>query len=115
MIKFLFILLISLVSIKSIALTTKEFFQICASTEVEHCDQVPILQAYIGGGLDLLSVLDEQTNYLQKIYCTGPESLFDVSKVMKFMKEHEQKYASENAMRVFIRYFEERGGCKDAI
>jgi len=92
------------------ALTMKDFIAICESTD-KACDEHPILQAYIGGSLDLIAVLDEETEYLDKVYCKEPKGLFDVSKIIKFMELHQIEYAQKNSMLLVIRYFEENGGC----
>ncbi len=93
------------------ALTTDEFFAICASAPVA-CNEHPILQAYVGGALDLLATLDEQTNYLGTIYCKDPKDLFDVADIMRFMESHREDYAGQNAMLLVVRYFEREGGCR---
>lgn len=94
------------------ALTMQQFSDICDSSPKE-CVDYPVLQAYVGGALDLLATLDERTDYLDKIYCKEPEALFDVAKIIRFMELRKEQYAKENAMLVFIRYFEEQGACSD--
>jgi hypothetical protein len=93
------------------ALTTEEFFTICESAPVE-CTEHPALQAYIGGALDLLATLDEQTDYLETLYCTDPRELFDIPAIIGFMQAHREEYAERNAMLLLVRYFERRGGCE---
>ena len=93
------------------ALTTDEFFAICASAPVP-CHEHPILQAYVGGALDLLATLDEQTAYLGSVYCKDPADLFDVTAIMGFMETQRKDYASRNAMLLVVRYFEHHGGCE---
>ena len=92
------------------SLTMEEFTAICYSIKGD-CTEHPILQAYVGGALDLIATLDEQTNYLTEIYCKKPATLFKVPNVIRYMKKHQEAYASQNAMLLFIRYFEEKGGC----
>jgi len=87
-----------------------QFISICESTD-KPCEEHSILQAYVGGSLDLIAVLDEETEYLDKIYCKEPKDLFDVSKIIKYMESHKIEYAQRNAMVLLIRYFEKNGGC----
>ena len=92
------------------ALTMKQFSDLCSSS-AEECSDHPILQAYVGGALDLLATLDERTVYLEKMYCKEPKKLFDVPTIIHFMMQRSEQYAKDNAMLVLVRYFEERGGC----
>lgn len=92
------------------ALTMADFLAICESTE-KSCAEQPILQAYVGGSLDLIAVLDEETEYLQKLYCKDPSDLFDVSRIIEFMESHQAEYAQDNSMLLVIRYLEENSGC----
>jgi len=94
------------------ALTMTDFITICESTD-KTCDEHRILQAYVGGSLDLIAALDEETEYLDKVYCKEPKNLFDVSRIIKFMESHQVEYAQKNAMLLVIRYLEENGGCKN--
>ncbi len=93
------------------ALTMKQFSDICHSSPGE-CSDHPIIQAYVGGALDLLATLDEQTDYLEKVYCNKPKELFDVPAIIRFMELRREQYATDNAMLVLVRYFEEQGGCQ---
>lgn len=92
------------------ALTIKQFSDICDSSPGE-CSEHPMLQAYVGGALDLLATLDEKTDYLDKLYCKEPKELFDVPNIIRFMTRQGEEHATENAMLVLVRYFEEQGGC----
>ncbi len=103
--------MISLYSPGTHALTMGHFVEICDSTPGE-CSNHPILQAYVGGALDLLAALDEETEYLDTLYCKEPQELFDVPTIIRFMQEHQEGYAKRNAMLLVIRYFEENGGCQ---
>lgn len=92
------------------ALTMKQFSDICRSSP-EECSDHPILQAYVGGALDLLATLDERTDYLGRVYCKESKELFDVPTIIRFMVQRSEQYAGDNAMLVLVHYFEERGGC----
>ena len=104
-------LLLTLHTTSATALTMKQVSNICHSSPGE-CSDHPIIRAYVGGALDLLAVLDEQTDYLGKVYCKRPTELFDVSAIIRFMEPRSEQYTTDNAMLVLVRYFEERGGCK---
>lgn len=104
-------LLLSLHAPNTLALTMKQFSDICHSSSGE-CSDLPITRAYVGGALDLLATLDERTDYLGKVYCKKPKELFDVPSIIRFMELQSEQYATDNAMLVFVRYFEEHGGCK---
>ncbi len=93
------------------ALTTDEFFAICESA-AGRCQEHPVLQAYVGGALDLLATLDEQTEYLDEVYCKHPRGLFDVAAIMEFMQAQREGYGDRNAMLLVVRYFERHGGCE---
>jgi len=107
----LIILLLSLYAPSATALTMKQLTDICHSSPDE-CSDHPIIRAYVGGALDLLATLDEQTGYLGKLYCKKPKELFDVPAIIRFMELRSEQYATDNAMLVLVRYFEEHGGCK---
>lgn len=92
------------------ALTMTEFARICQSGPVA-CSEHPILNAYVGGALDLIAMLDEQTDYLGKVYCKPPKTLFDVPAIIRYMEARQSEYADRNATLVLIRYLEENGGC----
>ncbi len=104
-------LLLTLHATSTTALTMKQVSDICHSSPSE-CSDHPIIQAYVGGALDLLATLDEQTDYLEKVYCKKPKTLFDVPAIIRFMELRSEQYASDNAMLVLVRYFEEHGGCR---
>ena len=104
-------LLLQLHAPSASALTMKQFSGICHSFPGE-CSDHPIIQAYVGGALDLLATLDERTDYLEKVYCKEPKELFDVSAIIRFMELRSDQYATDNAMLVLVRYFEEHGGCQ---
>lgn len=93
------------------ALTTAEFMQVCASADLS-CSEHPLLHAYIGGGLDLLATLDEETAYMETVYCGDPKDLFDVPAIIRYMEDRQAAYADRNAMLLVVRYFEEHGGCE---
>ena len=99
-----------LLSSQASALTMSEFKAICESSTTE-CKEYPILQAYVGGALDVVAVLAEETKYLDKLYCESHSTLFDVKRIIPFMEQHQEEYASKNAMLVLIKYLEEQGGC----
>lgn len=107
----LMILLLPLYVPSASALTMKQVYDICHSSPGE-CSDHPIIRAYVGGALDLLATLDEQTDYLGKVYCMKPEELFDVSAIIHYMERRGEQSASDNAMLVLVRYLEEHGGCK---
>lgn len=92
------------------ALTMDQFTAICNSGQ-EDCSENPILQAYVGGALDLIAMLDEETDYLTEVYCMKPAELFDVAAIIRFMDKYRKAYATRNAMLLVIRYLEEQGGC----
>jgi hypothetical protein len=93
------------------ALTMRQFAAAC-DAYASDCSTHPTLQAYVGGALDLLATLDEQTNYLTPLYCTDPQGLFDVPAIIEYMQRYSEQYAADNAMLALVRYFEEHGGCK---
>ena len=93
------------------ALTMEQVSDICHSSSGE-CSDHPVIRAYVGGALDLLAMLDEQADFLGKVYCKKPKELFDVPAIIRFMEQRSERYATDNAMLVLVRYFEERGGCK---
>lgn len=104
-------LLLSLHPSSALALTMKQVSEICHSSSDE-CSNHPIIRAYVGGALDLLATLDERTDYLGKVYCKKPKELFDVSAIIRFMELRSERFATDNAMLILVRYFEEIGGCK---
>ena len=92
------------------ALTMEQVTSFCQSYNVD-CSQSPFLQAYVGGALDLIAMLAEETEYLAQIYCEEPKTFFDVPAIIRYMLKHQAEYADRNAMLLLIRYLEEKGGC----
>ncbi len=93
------------------ALTAIEFSNICKTVEGE-CSQHPILNAYVGGALDLIASLQEQDLTATKVYCKEPKEIFNVPRIISYMDEHSHLRAKQNAMVLLINYFEEFGGCE---
>ena len=104
------ILFLSLYTPSSLALTMKQVSDICESSSGE-CSDHPIIRAYVGGALDLLATLDERTDYLEQVYCKEPKELFDLKAIIAFLQSRSDQYATDNAMLVLVRYFEEHGDC----
>lgn len=105
------ILLLALHTPSASALTMKQVFDICHSSSSE-CSNHPMIQSYIGQAFDLLATLNEQMDYLGKMCCKKTKELFDVPAIIRFMELRSEQYATDNAMLVLVRYFEEHGGCK---
>ena len=95
------------------AITVQEFKLICnaSNTEKISCDEHPMINAYIGGGLDLVASLDEGTKYLGKLYCEQPETLFDVKTIIRFIERSKQEYDNQNAMFRLVAYLEQHSNC----
>ena len=108
----LIILLLMMNTSNAPALTMKQVSDICQSSSGK-CSDHPIIRAYIGGALDLLATLNERTNYLEKVYCKDPKALFDIQAIIHFMKQQSKQNATDNAMLLFVRYFEAHGGCNE--
>ena len=94
----------------SFALTLDQFIGICESNQGE-CSDHPIANAYVGGALDLIAVLDEETDYLQKIYCESPGELFNIPAIIRYMQQRRAEHASKNAMIPVLQYLVENGDC----
>ncbi len=93
------------------AMKISEFAQICETAPMP-CAEIPFIQAYVGGALDLLAALDEDTDYLSPIYCVPARELFDTGKIITFMEAHQNENPSRNAMLLVIQFMEEEGGCE---
>ncbi len=92
------------------ALRVAEFMTICARSGTA-CEQVPVLNAYVGGGLDLIAMLHEETDYIEPVYCKNPRTLFDVPAIIRFVEKHHDGNEEKNAMLLVIRFLETHGGC----
>ena len=92
------------------ALRVEEFMAICTAAGRE-CAEVPILNAYVGGALDLVAMLHEETEYIEPIYCRDPELLFDVPAIIRYIEARRAGNEDKNAMLLVIRFLEEHGGC----
>lgn len=102
--------LLSLLSGRADALSIAEFAAICDSSPGP-CQEIPVIQAYIGGALDLIAMLDEETDYLATIYCRPPRDFFDVGDIIRYFEERRNDRPERNAMLLLVRYLEEKGGC----
>lgn len=92
------------------ALTVSGFMDLCKQSG-RPCEEVPLLQAYVGGALDLIAVLHEETDYIQPVYCKDPRVLFDVATIIGFIENRREGYEQRNAMLLVVRFLEEHGGC----
>ena len=92
------------------ALTVSGFMDLCKQSG-RPCEEVPLLQAYVGGALDLIAVLHEETDYIQPVYCKDPRVLFDVAAIIGFIENRREGYEQRNAMLLVVRFLEEHGGC----
>ena len=92
------------------ALTVSGFMDLCKQSG-RPCAEVPLLQAYVGGALDLIAVLHEETDYIQPVYCKDPRVLFDVAAIIGFIENRREGYEQRNAMLLVVRFLEEHGGC----
>lgn len=107
---FLLTLLLSAYTPPAKGLTVKQFADICHSSAMK-CSDRPVVQAYIGGALDLVATLDEKTDYLAPLYCKDPKEIFDIPAITLFIQKQAEQHASDNAMLMLVRYFEKHGGC----
>ena len=94
----------------SFALTMGDVDAVCRSYAGD-CSEIPFLQAYVGGALDFVAMLDEETAYLQPIYCIEASEFFDAPTIIRYMLANQKGYGDKNAMLLVIRFLEERGGC----
>lgn len=108
----LVLLIVALLPKQASALSMEQFMAICKSSSVTQCKDHPMLQAYVGGSLDMIAMLDEETDYLARVYCRAPKALFDVGAILEFMEKEAEGHGSKNAMLLVIRYLEEQGGCR---
>lgn len=92
------------------ALRVSQFVAICEQAKMP-CEEVPILNAYIGGGLDLIAGLHEDTDYVRPIYCKDTKHLFDVAAIIGFIEEHQAGNENKNTMLLVIRFLETYGDC----
>ena len=92
------------------ALRVAEFMAICEQAGQE-CEKIPILNAYVGGALDLVAMLHEETDYIEPIYCKDPKLLFDVPAIIRFVEKNQAGNEEKNAMLLVIRFLEAYGGC----
>ena len=100
----------ALIPLNAQALTAAEFMDVCRQSG-RPCADVPVLQAYVGGALDLIAVLHEATDYMEPIYCKDPKLLFDVPAIIGFIEQHHVDNAEKNAMLLVVRFLEQYGGC----
>lgn len=92
------------------AMTIKEFDSICSAATIP-CQDNPFIQAYIGGALDLLAMLDEETDYLEPLYCVPKQGLFATTPIIDYVLAHKNERPTRNVMMLMIQYLEEKGGC----
>ncbi|MEM1229764.1 MAG: hypothetical protein AAGI15_04445 [Pseudomonadota bacterium] len=99
-----------LVPVAAQALSLAQLKQICRQAGSD-CAQLPMAQAYVGGALDLVAMLDEETEYLGPLYCRAPQDLFDVPAIIGHLLELDASWQEKNAMLGVIDYLERNGGC----
>jgi len=59
----------------------------------------------------LIATLDENTDYLSKIYCRDASELFDVAKIVDYMLQAPDGEGDSNAMLRVVRFLEDEGKC----
>lgn len=94
----------------ALPLSIKDFATICDSTTVP-CEELPVMQAYVGGALDLIATLDEKTDYLETIYCEDKSELLKTGPIIDYVMSHKDEMPNRNAMMLLIQYLVEEGGC----
>ena len=92
------------------ALRVGEFLAICEQAD-RPCEEIPILNAYIGGGLDLIAGLHEDTDYVRPVYCKDTKLLFDVAAIIRYIEENKSGNENKNAMLMLVRFLEIYGDC----
>ena len=108
---FLGFVMIALTAVPSAqALRVSEFVAICEQANMP-CKDVPILNAYVGGALDLIAALHEDTDYIKPIYCKDTKQLFDVPAMIKFIETHQSGNENKNTMLLLIKFLETYGDC----
>ena len=100
-----------LTPVRSNALSVDDLLDGCAQAGAP-CKELPWAQAYIGGALDLIAMLDEETDYLGQVYCKTPGEISDVPGILAFIEQHRKGNGDKNAMMLVIRFFETYGGCR---
>lgn len=106
------VLLLQFFPVGAFALTATQVEQICSEFSGD-CAAHPLLQAYVGGALDLVAVLQEEGEFSgAPLYCLQERQLFDVAAIIRFMQAGAAEARDRNAMFLLVRYLKERGGCK---
>ncbi|MEO0423192.1 MAG: hypothetical protein AAF184_12695 [Pseudomonadota bacterium] len=93
------------------AMTVADFQGICERVEGS-CENSPLLNAYIGGSLDMIATLDERTDFLGEVYCRPTKELFDVAAIIRYAQRAARAAEPKaNAMTLVVAYLVEEGGC----
>jgi len=93
------------------ALTLAQFNAICADQPVP-CTQHPALHAYIGGAIDLLVAMRQNSDYLSPMTCALTPQHLDVNTIITFMTEYEPQSPERDAMAVLLEYLQAELPCK---
>ncbi|RBP51740.1 hypothetical protein [Arenicella xantha] len=105
-----FCLLMVVLSCSAQALTVGQVQGICAEYDTS-CRDNPFLQAYVGGGLDMLATLKEQGTLTGIQLCEPSDELFDVDKILDFLSSAKDDAKAKNAMHQVISYLQREGSC----
>lgn len=106
----LFLLVLGLPTM-SAAMTVADLKGICERVEGP-CESSPLLNAYIGGSLDMIATLDERTEFLGEVYCRPTEEFFDVAAIIRYAQRAARRAEPKaNAMTLVVAYLVEEGGC----
>lgn len=92
------------------SLTVQEVQSIC-SQQTTLCADNLVIQAYIGGGLDMLASLYEHEVLHGVRFCKSPQALFDVTNIINFLLTLEGGARAQNAMRQVTTYLQGESGC----
>ena len=104
-------MLLSLSSTAALGLTAGQVERICADFTGD-CADHPLLNAYVGGALDMVAVLDERAGLASRLYCGRAEDVFDVPAIIRYLQAHASEERESNAMLLVVRYLTDNGGCQ---
>ena len=70
-----------------------------------------MLYAYVVGARDLIATLDEQTDYLGRVYCREPKLFFNVPAIIDHVANAKGPSLDANAMMLVLDYLVSEGRC----
>jgi hypothetical protein len=93
------------------ALSIADFHHWCNQTPSVQCHDLVPVQAYVGGALDAIGLLQAEQQFVKPLFCKKPQDLFQLPAIIDFMNANAKPDDKRNAIVLVVEYLAVNGGC----